>query len=50
MIQTEEKQDIPKENLAEIDSDQCFCEKKVCAIGIASVAIGIGGLILATLI
>ena len=34
----------------ENQTNSCLCEKKQCAIGIASIAIGIGGLILASLI
>ena len=32
------------------DDEKCFCEKKQCMIGLASVAIGIGGFMLASLL
>lgn len=32
------------------DVDDCFCEKKQCMIGIASIAIGIGGFVIALLL
>ena len=35
---------------AEKQANSCLCEKKQFAIGIASIVIGIGGLILASLI
>lgn len=30
--------------------EDCFCEKKQCMIGIASIAIGIGGFVIALLL
>lgn len=36
--------------LEEKDSKGCFCAKKQCMLGIASIAIGIGGFILASLL
>ena len=32
------------------DKEECFCEKKQCMIGLASIAIGIGGFVLASLL
>lgn len=32
------------------DDENCFCEKKQCMLGLASIAIGIGGLGIAILI
>ena len=31
-------------------NDGCFCDKKQCLLGIASIAIGLGGLMLALLL
>ena len=50
MSQTTEHQNAPSESLEQNNEESCFCEKKTCAIGIASIAIGIGGLILASMI
>lgn len=38
------------EDIEQIDADQCFCDKQKCLIGIASIAIGIGGFVLANLL
>lgn len=35
---------------SQIGSESCLCEKKVCALGIASVVIGIGGFIIASIL
>ena len=32
------------------NNESCFCEKKQCMLGIASIAIGIGGFVLASLL
>lgn len=32
------------------NTEDCFCEKKQCMIGIASIAIGIGGFVIASLL
>lgn len=39
-----------QESESQIDTEPCFCEKKICGLGIASVAIGIGGFILASIL
>ena len=36
--------------LEEKDNEGCFCEKKQCMVGIASIAIGIGGFVIALLL
>jgi hypothetical protein len=46
----EQEQFTQKESELQLDSEPCFCEKKICALGIASVAIGIGGFILASIL
>ena len=50
MSQIEEQEKSSKDISEQLDAEPCFCEKKICAIGIASIAIGIGGLILANLL
>lgn len=50
MSQTTEHQNTFSESVEQNKEESCFCEKKTCAIGIASIAIGIGGLVLASLI
>ncbi|NIU00136.1 MAG: hypothetical protein GWN01_04105 [Nitrosopumilaceae archaeon] len=35
---------------SENDAKPCFCEKTTCMIGIASIAIGVGGFIVAHLL
>lgn len=32
------------------DEAKCYCEKKQCMIGLASIAIGVGGFVLASLL
>ena len=32
------------------DEEKCSCEKKQCMLGIASIAIGVGGFVLASLL
>ena len=34
----------------EENTDNCFCDKKQCILGIGSIAIGLGGLFLALLL
>ncbi|WP_179370637.1 hypothetical protein [Nitrosopumilus ureiphilus] len=43
-------ENILKDSTEQSDTEPCSCEKKTCAIGIASVAIGIGGFVLAYLL
>ena len=50
MSQTTEQQNSFEDSLEQLDAKPCLCEKKICAIGLASVAIGIGGFILANLL
>lgn len=50
MSQTIDQQNTPIESIVQLDAEPCLCEKKTCALGIASIAIGIGGFILASLL
>ena len=50
MNQTAEEQNEFREGTEQIDAKTCGCEKTTCAIGIASVAIGVVGFILASLL
>ena len=50
MSQIIDQQNTFKDNMEQSDTEPCDCERKTCAIGIASIAIGIGGFILATLL
>lgn len=50
MNQIIKQQNTSKDNLEQLNAEPCFCEKKTCALGIASIAIGIGGFILANLL
>jgi len=50
MSQTTEQHHTSIANMGQSDEDPCLCEKKICAIGIASIAIGVGGFILANLL
>ena len=50
MSQIIEPKETSDNNKEQLDTTPCFCEKKVCAIGITSIAIGIGGFILANLL
>ena len=45
-----EQQDSFEDSIEPLDAKPCFCEKKTCAIGLASIGIGIGGFILANLL
>ena len=47
MSQTTSEQNKFQESIDEHDAKYCFCEKKICALGIASIIIGIGGFVLA---
>ena len=49
MSQTTEQQNT-FEGTVQSDEEPCLCEKKTCALGIASIAIGIGGFVLASII
>ncbi len=46
----EKEQVFLKGSESQLDSEPCFCEKKVCGLGFASVAIGIAGFILASIL
>jgi hypothetical protein len=50
MSQTTEQQSTPVASIENSDTESCFCEKKTCALGIASIAIGVGGFIVANLL
>ena len=50
MSQTIEEQNTFRDGIVQSDAEPCGCERKTCAIGIASIAIGIGGFILASLL
>ena len=50
MSQIINEQNISGDNIEQSYAEPCGCERKTCAIGIASVAIGIGGFIMASLI
>ena len=50
MNQTTEEQSEFREGAGQTDAKPCGCEKTTCTIGIASVAIGVGGFILAILL
>ncbi|MCV0366358.1 MAG: hypothetical protein K5798_03710 [Nitrosopumilus sp.] len=45
-----EQQNSFENSIEAPDAKPCSCEKKTCAIGIASIGIGIGGFILASLL
>ena len=38
------------QNPFEKNDDSCFCDKKQCLLGIGSITIGLGGLVLALLL
>jgi hypothetical protein len=44
------QQDSFEDGTEQLDAKPCSCEKKTCAIGLASIGIGIGGFILANLL
>ncbi len=50
MSQTTEHQNAFNDDVKQSDAESCGCEKTTCAIGIASIAIGIGGFVLASLL
>jgi hypothetical protein len=50
MSQIEKQQNTFQNSTEPLEPEPCFCEKKTCAIGIASISIGIGGFILASLL
>ena len=50
MNQTTEEQNEFRDDTEQIDAKPCGCEKMTCAIGIASVVIGVGGFILASIL
>jgi hypothetical protein len=50
MSQIIESKDTLIDGSEQNDAEPCFCDKKKCAIGIASIAIGMGGFILANLL
>lgn len=50
MSKVTEQQDSFEDVSEQLDAKPCFCEKKTCAIGIASIMIGIGGFVLANLL
>ncbi|MGY5148040.1 MAG: hypothetical protein ACW9W4_08585 [Candidatus Nitrosopumilus sp. bin_7KS] len=50
MSQTIKEQNTFRDDTEQSDAKPCGCEKTTCAIGIASVAIGIGGFVLASLL
>ena len=41
--------DVSQKTLDE-ETEKCTCEKKQCMLGIASIAVGIGGFVLASLL
>ena len=42
--------DMAQTTIFDEKEENCFCEKKQCMLGVASIAIGIGGFVLASLL
>ena len=54
MINMTQNKHLEQNNASQIilneGEEECFCEKKQCMIGLASIAIGVGGFVLASLL